>query len=63
MIEENKVWVILWRYPDGSGTGIVGDFAYRDWQAAQHIKQTLVDEGAPKAYEVVELGVVQGELK
>ena len=63
MTEENKVWVILWRYPDGSGTGIVGDFAYRDWQTAQHIKQTLVDEGAPKAYEVVELGVVQGELK
>jgi hypothetical protein len=63
MKEENKVWVIMWRFHDESASGIVGNYAYKDWQAAQHIKQTLVDEGAPKTYEVVELGLIQGELK
>ena len=63
MNEENKVWVITWRYHDGSDSGVVNGMAYEDWQAAQHIKDTLVVEGAPKWYQVVELGVVRGELR
>ena len=63
MTDENKVWVVTWRYWDGSGSGIVGNIAYEDWQAAHHIKDTLVSEGAGKDYKVVELGVVQGALK
>lgn len=63
MTDENKVWVITWRQWDSSGAGIVGNFAYKDWQTAQHIKETLVAEGASKDFKVVELGVVQGALK
>ena len=62
MREENKVWVITWRYYDGSDSGIVNNMSYEDWNAAQHIRDTLVVEGAPKAYKVVELSVVRGEL-
>jgi hypothetical protein len=60
---ENTVWVIVWRYSDGSDSGIVNNISYEDWQAAQHIRDTLVAEGAPKVYKVVELGIVRGELK
>ena len=62
MNEENKVCVITWRYCDGSDFCIKKETAYENWQAAQHIKDTLVVEGAPKMYQVVELGIVRGEL-
>jgi hypothetical protein len=62
MKAENTVWVIMWRYSDGSDSGIVSNMAYEDWNAAQHIRDTLVAEGAPKVYKVVELGIVRGEL-
>jgi hypothetical protein len=63
MTEENKVWVITWSHYDGSGYGIVNNIAYKDYQAAQHIVDTLRTESAPKQYVLVEMGVVQGELR
>lgn len=63
MKEDNKVWVIMWGYWDGSAFGVVGNIAYDDWQTAQHIQSTLTKESTEKKYTLVELGVVQGELK
>jgi hypothetical protein len=63
MTEENKVWVILWGYWDGSDSGVVNNMAYKDWQAAQHIKATLDSQDPTKKYTLLEVGVVQGELR
>lgn len=58
-----EVWVITWEYPDKSAFGIVGDFAYEDWNAATHIAQTLREQDAPKRFEVIKLGLITGALQ
>ena len=60
---DNKAWVITWRYSDGSGSGIVNEMAYRDFNAAQHVCTTLRDADYSKQYQLIELGVIQGELR
>ena len=57
-----SVFVIFYEYSDKSGSGIVNNFAYEDFNAAHHVAQTLNDEATGKTFKVIELGVVKGSL-
>ena len=57
-----KVWIISWRYLDGSGSGVLPT-AYQDEATADHVFGTLVQQCDTKMYELEELNVLRTEEK
>ena len=59
---DNKVWVITRKYLDGSGSEVM-DLCYLNGDTAYHVWERLKGSDASREYKIIELGIVQGELK
>jgi hypothetical protein len=59
---ENKVWVITRQYSDGSGYEVM-DLGYSNGDTAYHVWERLKESDSSRDYKIIELGIVQGELK
>lgn len=55
-----KIWIITWRYYDGSGSGVLNT-AYQDEATAHHVFSVLVQQDNVKMYELEELNVLRTE--
>jgi hypothetical protein len=51
------VWLILWRYYDGSDSGVI-DRAFTEEADARWLAQTLVGESAGKQYSLATVSIV-----
>lgn len=55
MEQIESVWVLSWRYPDGSGSGV--SRAYVSEERANHDKDLLNEAGGMKCYEIEQVPV------
>lgn len=55
-----KVWIISWRYSDGSGSGVLRT-AYKSELIATNVMDALHSESTMKLYELHELPVLEPE--
>ena len=56
------IWIITWRYHDGSASGII-ETAYEDEAIARHFFEMLEREITAKVFELKELNVLRTEKR
>jgi hypothetical protein len=59
---DNKVWVITRKELDNSGYEVM-DLCYEKYDTAYHVWERLKVSDTSREYKLIELGVIQGELK
>jgi hypothetical protein len=57
----NEVWVLTYKYSDGSGSGVM-ELGYEDEITARHILDVIKLSEPGKNFEVVKVGIVRGSL-
>lgn len=57
-----KLWVISWRYMDGSSSGVM-ETAYESEEMARHVYDMLEKEATMKQFSIQELNVMEASQK